>query len=347
MATTTASGDKVVRQTRQYHRYQPGKSQLILATFIMGAARTNLTQQVGYYDAANGIFLQLQNSTLNIVQRTSTSGSPVNTQIAQSAWNVDKFDGTGPSGLTLDITKTQILFIDMEWLGVGRVRVGFVIDGKIYVAHQFLNANVLTTVYQTTANLPVRYEIENTGVVTGTPTLGAICCSVISEGGFESGRGYTFAADRGTTVLSITTEVAVISIRPKATFNSIVNRGQIIPRQVAGYADTTGARFRVVYNPTLGGTPSWNSVNDSSIAEFDIAGTTATGGIILDTWYVNAGGSGNQAFPGATALGVLARLPLTLDAAGSNPIHLTLTATRIGGSGTCNVLGGMSWTELR
>jgi hypothetical protein len=93
-------------------------------------------------------------------------------------------DGTGPSGITLDPTKTQIFWCDIEWLGVGSVRTGFVINGVFYICHVFNHANQETAVYMTTASLNCRYEIENTGTTSGTPTMKQICSTVISEGGY-------------------------------------------------------------------------------------------------------------------------------------------------------------------
>jgi len=152
---TVGNGDEVIKQSKQYFRYEPGKSQLVLCTFILDTPVSGLTQRVGYFDALNGIFLETSGTDINIVRRTSVTGSAVNNKVAQADWNIDPMDGTGPSGITLDIDVAQILIIDMEWLGVGRVRVGFVIDGKAYYVHEFLNSNNgLTTVYMKTASLP-------------------------------------------------------------------------------------------------------------------------------------------------------------------------------------------------
>ena len=181
---TTASGDKVIRQSKRVMSYQPGKSLFNLNTFVMAADDENLRQRVGMFDANNGIFFQKTGSTLYIVRRTYTSGSPADTEIAQSSWNGDKLDGTGPSGYTLVETNANILFMDFEWLGVGAVRVGFVIDGKFIVAHTFLNANSLDTVYMQTASLPIRYEIEATGTLSGAATLQQICSTCMIEGGY-------------------------------------------------------------------------------------------------------------------------------------------------------------------
>lgn len=338
LAVTTASGDKAVRQTRQYHRYQPGKSQLIYCTFVMAPGQEGTTQNVGYFDDDNGIFLSLVGTTLQLVRRTKTSGSVVDNAVPQTLWNLDDQS-------ELDITKAQIFVIDLEWLGVGSVRCGFVIDGKVEYAHQFRNANNLDVVYMTTANLPVRYEIENTAVVASAATLKAVCTSVISEGGFESERGYPFCASNGVTTIGVTTRRAILSIRPKATFNSLVNRGSIIISGVNAYAATNTAFVEVVYDATLGGTPSWASVNDNSIVEVDVAGTTITGGVVVNAFYVTASGSGGNSAPSTSSLGLLSRLPLTLDIAGANPKNISVVVTSF--SGTTNVSGSLFWQELR
>jgi hypothetical protein len=183
---TEAASSKTVRQSNRVMSYQPGKSLLIFNTFVMNEPTTNLKQKVGLFDTNNGIFFTADGTTLKIVRRTFTSGAAVDTEISQSSWNGDKLDGTGASGFDLDPATSNILFIDIEWLGVGSVRVGFVINGQLITAHTFLNANNLTTVYMQTANLPIRYEIERAGTLTaGTYVLQQICSSCISEGGYS------------------------------------------------------------------------------------------------------------------------------------------------------------------
>lgn len=183
---TEAAGSKTIRQSKRVMSYQPGKSLLILNTFVMNTATANLKQKIGAFDANNGIFFTADGTTLKIVRRTYTSGTSTDNEVSQSSWNGDKLDGTGASGYTLDITKSNILFMDFEWLGVGSVRVGFVIDGKFITAHTFNNANSLTTVYMQTANLPIRYEIERVGTLSaGTYTLKQICSTCMSEGGYS------------------------------------------------------------------------------------------------------------------------------------------------------------------
>ena len=182
---TEVSGDKVIRQSKRVMSYQPGKSLLNLNTFVMNTLTANLKQKIGMFDANNGIFFYADGTTLKIVRRTYVTGSAVDTEISQSIWNGDKLDGTGASGYTLNPALATILFMDFEWLGMGAVRVGFVIDGKFIVAHTFFNANNLDTVYMQTATLPIRYEIETTATLAaGTYTLQQVCSTTMIEGGY-------------------------------------------------------------------------------------------------------------------------------------------------------------------
>jgi len=186
IAVAGSTAGKRTRQTFMRFNYQPGKSFQIFMTFNLDktGGGTGITRTIGYGDDNNGVFLRDNEGTYELVIRTHTSGSAVDTAVSQANWNVDKFDGTGPSGITLDFSDTQILFVDLEWLGVGRVRMGFVIDGKIYYAHYFNHANVIQTVYMSTPNLPLRYQIENDGTGVAS-SLQHICSSVSSEGGYD------------------------------------------------------------------------------------------------------------------------------------------------------------------
>lgn len=185
----TSSSQSVLRRSRRRMAYQPGKSLLMLATFTMAASSQHLTQRVGYYDNNDGIFLEEVNGVYNICIRSSSSGSVNETRIAQSDWNGDKLNGVSEdstSGYTLDLTKSQIFWADFEWLGVGSVRCGFVIDGRLIVAHTFNHANLITGTYMKSARLPVSYEIVTSSSYTGgSATMKQICASVVSEAGYD------------------------------------------------------------------------------------------------------------------------------------------------------------------
>jgi len=185
LTVVNTSGSYAARETRYIFKYQPGKSQLSMMTFVMAPQSSgNLRQQVGYYDSDNGYFLQLSDQ-LYMCERSNVTGTVTHSNVAQSSWNGDKLNGTGPSAISLDITKSQILFIDMEWLGVGSVRTGFVINGQYIVAHTFHHANIVPNAYITTACLPVRYEIRALSAsAPATSNLTQVCSTVISEAGY-------------------------------------------------------------------------------------------------------------------------------------------------------------------
>lgn len=341
MSVGTDSGDSIVRRTLTFHRYQPGKSQLVLVTFNLRVQQANCRKRVGYMDNLNGVWFENNGAGNRFVMRSNATGSPVDTVVAQASWNIDPFDGTGPSGVTLDITKVQILIIDLEWLGVGRVRVGFVVDGMIYYAHEFLQANVGTTVYMTTANLPISYEIENTAGTALASALLAICATVISEGGFENPRAIGFTAGNGATATSVNARQAVVSIRPKQFFGSKINRGQIILKDVAIYASGNPCYWEIIYKPTSITSASYSSVDDASITQASTAGTTVTGGLRIASGYVAASNQVRSSIK--ESLDVV--LPITLDMSGSNPIAVALVATGIGGASSINA--SINWNELR
>jgi hypothetical protein len=188
LMSVTNTSDSVKRQTYRNFIYQPGKSLLVLNTFCGTTPTSGLMQRVGYFDENNGVFLEVDGTTINLVIRSKSSGSLTHERVPQSSWNGDRLDGLGGStnlsGITLNVATTQIFWTDIEWLGVGSVRVGFVINGQFIVCHIFHHANQPgnVTTYMTTASLPIRYEISSSGT---SGTLRQICSTVISEGGYS------------------------------------------------------------------------------------------------------------------------------------------------------------------
>jgi len=339
MDVTTASGSEVVRQTYKVFPYQPGKSLLVLATFVMNSPKTNLRQRVGYFSTQNGVFLQQNDSTVSFVLRSYTGGSVDESRaVTQANWNGDKLDGTGKSGLTLDLTKSQILFMDFEWLGVGSVRCGFVINGKFYIAHTFHNANLISTVYMTTATLPVRYEITNTGATASASSLKQICSSVLSEGGYEQ-----VAADsviRRTTQLSSigTTFLPLLSIRLASDSLSsviILNDLKVLP--------TTSQNYEVVLlkNPTLTGA-SYNTT-DFLHVDYDVTATAVSGGTIIKQDYVTSTNQGTATL--ASADGYNFDLQIGVSLAGVSDVF-TVAIRTVSGATTGDAFGSLSFYDL-
>ena len=282
LMTVSGNGDSAVRQTKQVFSYQPGKSLLTLITFVMNTPTAGLRQRAGYFGAQNGVYFEVDGVNINLVIRKYTGGTVDDTseKIPRSQWNGDKMDGLGGqsniSGVTLDVTKAQIFWCDVEWLGVGSVRCGFVINGQFIVCHIFHHANILDKVYMTTASLPVRYELTSTGAA---GTMRAICSTVISEGGY-SNRSQSRAIGTSLTgrELSNTVYRPLVCIRLKsANIDSIVvpTKFDLYGLQLAAFG------YRVILNPTLTDA-NWTSAGDNSSVEYDLSATALTGGTVID-----------------------------------------------------------------
>ena len=276
---TEVSGDKVIRQSKRVMSYQPGKSLLNLNTFVMNTLTANLKQKVGMFDANNGIFFYADGETLKIVRRTYVTGSAADTEKSQSEWNGDKLDGTGKSGYTLDPTKATILFMDFEWLGMGSVRVGFVIDGKFIVAHTFYNANDLSTVYMQTANLPIRYEIETAATLAaGTYTLQQVCSTTMIEGGYApEGIRQMIGTSQINAGVNLTTtntyyNIATIRIKSGRPYAVIIPSGLDILN-----ISNNDFEFGLFVNATPSSAFSYTSFSDNVEYDLTTVDLTATG----------------------------------------------------------------------
>lgn len=288
----TASGDRAVRQTKQYFFYLSGLSAQILSTFLMGDLTANCNQRIGLYDDSNGLFLEARGTTVGVVLRSSTSGTVSDTFVPQSSWNLDKMDGTGESGITVDWTNQQILSIDMQWLGAGRVRYGLVIDGKTYHVHEILNANEHDIFpYMNNPTLPIRYEVVNTGTTATPTTLLHVCSSYIREAAESQDAETRFSTENtGTNSKNVSQNnpTTLIGIRYKAGFE----RSNIEIKNVSVLAASNDdLLIEIVLNPTVVGEDF--IAGNSDILDIDTASTTNTGGIVISSFYLKTGESFN------------------------------------------------------
>jgi hypothetical protein len=340
----SASGDQIIRETIKVFSYQPGKSLLVMNTFVFGEAKANLRQRAGYYGAANGIYFEREGSTNYMVERSSVTGAPINTRVAQADWNQDPLDGTGPSGLTLDSSKAQILYLDVEWLGLGTVRTGFIINGAFVPCHNFDHANLVNTTYITTASLPLRYEMTNMAATSGASTLKQVCSTVISEGGYELRGAQLSAGTPITTPKTLTTAgtvYPVVSFRLKST--RLDGIAILTAISILGVTNNANYQWSVVVNgTTTGGT--WVSAGTNSSVEYNITGTSfsSTGGRILATGYFqgsNQGANSVDILKEALFTTQLERNPFTATA---YEITLACTAAANGNQ----VLGSLDWEEI-
>jgi hypothetical protein len=331
--------DSVIRETMKVFPYQPGKSQLTLLTFCMNTPKTNLRQRVGLFGANDGVFFENDGTYNYMVIRSASTG--VEERVRQDAWNGDRLNGAGgannPSGITLYPDRTQIYYADVEWLGVGNVRVGFIINGQYILCHTFQHANQTgnTKVYMTTATLPIRYEITNTGATSGASMMTQICSTVISEGGYNS-FGTTQTAGTGTTQKRLATAgtyYPVVSIRLAPTrLDSIV-----FPRQIDVLSPSVNYyRWTLLQNATLTGA-TFAGTSPTGTVQYDLAATAVSGGIEIQTGYASA-----RELTQLSAVDFFQfQLGRTL-AGVSDVVTLALAAT----SPNADVLAELGWQEL-
>jgi len=335
---TTASGDKVIRQSKRVMSYQPGKSLLNLNTFVMNAQEENLEQRIGMFDTNNGIFFEDTGTGYQIVRRTYTSGSPVEEEVAQASWNGDNLLGSGPSGYTLDPTKASIMFTDYEWLGMGAVRVGFVIDGKFIVAHTFLNANNLSTVYMQSANLPIRYEIETTGTISGAAVLQQVCSTTMIEGGYAPSGIQQMIGTASLGGVNLTTagtfyNLATISLQSSRPYAVVVSQGFD-----ASAVSNSDFEVQLRLNATPSTAFSYTTYSDN--VKYDLTGTTTiTGGTIIGKAYLSGKASNSIQF--GDGFNFDYQLGQTISGTSD-----TLTLCAKGASNGDDVVGNLKWVDL-
>jgi hypothetical protein len=294
-------GSKVYSETKKVFPYQPGKSLTIINTFAMSQPKNGLRQRVGYFGVTggftaatpyNGIYLQQDGLTLSICLASASLNTTQT--VTQSNWNGDRFDGSGSSGVTLDVTKGNIFWMDVEWLGVGDVRTGFFIDGRPVVAHTFYNANKNPTTYMTTACLPLRYEIENTTGQTGSSTLRQICSTILSEAGYEGFTRRYNVTKNGSNLTTLTTQdiqYPMVALR----LNSNRLDSIIIPSNLSVVVEPgtnnkpVTVQYRILLNPTLTGN-TWSTHFNGNV-DYNITATAVTGGTDIIGGYISSSGS--------------------------------------------------------
>lgn len=332
---TTANAE-IIRETTKVFSYQPGKSLLSLNTFVPATPKDNLRQRVGYFGANNGIYYELAGNTSYFVERSYVTGALVETRKQQSEWNVN----TLPS---LDKTKAQILWTDIEWLGLGTVRCGFVIDGKFVHCHSFHHANLIDSTYITTASLPVRYEIKNTGATTSNSTMKQVCSTVISEGGYElhglqHAIGVPIESPR--TLGTAGTFYPVVGLRLKASPNRL--DAIVILTALAVMPISTGAyNWQIRSSGAIAG-GTWVSAGDDSSVMYNITGSSQSGGRILASGYFSAS---NQ---GTTQIDILKealfKFQLERNGLTGTPFEIALVVASNGSNDT--VVASMDWEEI-
>ncbi len=301
LGVTTTSGSKVYRESYRVMPYQPGKSLQTMLTFTMESPKANLRMRVGNFGINDGIYFQSNSAVSSIVLRSNSSGTVSETIVSQANWNIDNLDGTGsnanPSGMSLNSAKSQIFWNDIEWLGVGSVRSGFVINGQFVICHVFHHANMINGTYMTRATLPVRYEIENLGTTTGNSKLKQICATVVSEGGYQQ-RTRPRTISRTTAIVANLTSTGtwspICSIRLRAGHeDAVALPGKVY---VVGDGNSSIYEWALIRNAVVGG-GLWQVHPDDPNIEFNANANSLSGTYSVENSAMFT--STNQSSPGS------------------------------------------------
>lgn len=334
----TAQGDKLTRETKRVFPYQPGKSLQVMQTFNFGPAKTGVRYRAGYFSRTNGFFLERSGDSIYLVLRSFSLGELRENRVAQENWNIDRLDGTGPTDLVLDLTKVQILISEYEWLGAGSVRVGFMIDGVFIAAHQFNHANIVDSVYMTTATLPIRYEIENLTATTSASSLKQICSTAISNGGYLK--------ITETWTASVPTKSVTGSYTPLVAIRMASGRTDsvIIPAEISIFPTSADDfDWAIIRNPeTLtGGT--WITSAPKNNVQYNIGATAMTGGTrVLEGFF----GADNQSAVPAND-GEIKNFSLQLGRTNADPaVSDVIVLAALSGDGTGDVKASLGWYDL-
>lgn len=285
-SVNSSNGSSVSRTSNRYHYYQPGVGNLVIITLAHGdAGKANNVREWGYADESDGLLFRLTGTTLQVVLRSSVSGSVVEEIVDQANWNGDKLDGTGTSGMDIDLTKANFFWIDFAWLGVGPARFGVLApDGSRWVCHTFENPNNRIGAYMASGSLPLHFHNYNTGVTAGTSEFKLICSAIYAESAID----YTFwrsSIDAGNT-RAVTTGTPIVSMKPSLTYNGVTNRVGIYPECISIFVSGGPVKVQIIDDAVLSGA-TWGINKDTVLG--DTAATSYTGGEIFHTYYFDAG----------------------------------------------------------
>jgi hypothetical protein len=343
LSCTAGAGTSFI-QSYEYLRYQAGRSQQVFATGVFGAGAAGATVDLGVFDADNGFFLR-QNDTngFQVVLRSKVSGSVVERVVDQAEWNLDPMDGTGPSGWVLDPAMNVIFGGDAQFLAMGRCRLALDIDGVIFPIHQFLNAQRIATPYMQTLTLPVQMLVTTTSAA---KTAHFKCANVSSEGGVDNPFAYSFATPEQTVTAGNGARTHILSIRPKTTFNGLVNRTRINVDSVdITVTGSNQVRWELCIGSTFTAAPTWADVNTaySAVEASATVGTLNAAGTVIASGYVAATASAKSAISSR----LTSRIPLTLNRAGAQRALGTLSLIVTGLGGTSASRASFNFSEVR
>lgn len=300
-STTTASTALLI--SRKHAKYRSGLGGLLRFTALFTTPVAVTEQYIGIMDEIgsseafeNGYGIGYNGTTFGF-HRWSNDAL---TTVTQANWD-DPLDGTGRSGMTLDLTKLNVWAINYQYLGAGKIELAIENDstGDFIVVHTVLYSNLNTE--PSVHNPNFHFTIwTNNKATTSDLIIKSSSYAYFIEGKTSFIELHQIENASGTKEkTSVTTEVAIFTIRNKATYVSKTNFIDIVLIGVGASIEASSANnlgtVRLVKNATLGGAPSYADINTTdSVVEIDVAGTTVTNGIELEAVLLAGKNDGKQ-----------------------------------------------------
>jgi len=271
--STSANNDLVIRQSKTHPIYQPGKSQLFEASFSNFQLESNVIKRVGGFDSFSGspynsvfdgFFLE-SNGVTNVISfqlwRSGTNIFSADTTV----WDDSVFDPTN-----FNWSNTNLMMIDYQWLGVGRVRFGMNLSGQTIYFANYNCANNDPNVYMSSPNQPIRYEIRQLGV--GSGYFDMLCSQVSTEGALNGLYSTVGIQHQTTTTLQNSdTKYPYIGYRLKQSYHSVTSQYDFL-----SVLNTSNDNYllTIEFNPTISTTPTWIGIPNSPFEYALFTGTT-------------------------------------------------------------------------
>lgn len=345
----TASGNEIVRQSRRFIRYVPGFSLEYTGAVRFPEQEAGKEIRVGPGDQDNGFFLEQRGNEMNIVRRTSASGSLNEDRVPESEWQ-----SLSPVGITpfntkdINFQNVNMFTWKILWYGGGALELGVTIGATYHVLTRIEGSNQRTEPLMGPPSVPLRFELENTSALS-TQNQVVKHGAKVEQIGNRTVNEDPFSTDLDGNFLNVTGFTPILALQLKSTFKGRENRVSVRPDSIRPMADQN-AVFRILRGSTVDAV--FSDVHTESAVEVSKGGdiTSATGGRIQQSVPV-AGGQGPAAGTGEEER--TARVPITLDGNGNidEESNIVIEASGVEPEGNAATSTGVycsfHWGELR
>jgi hypothetical protein len=281
-------------------KYREGEGMIARFSGAWTVNAGSSTQVIGVGNTQMGYFFGYNGTSFGISIRNGGTDA----WVAQSNWNGDKCNGTGASGFNWNQALGNVMQIRYPYLGYGCITFWVLhpITSAWILCHtiQYPNSSLSTQV----SNPSFTFYAANINNGNTTNLITYIGCVGIFVTGEREYLGPQWGIDHNKS--AITTETCIINLQNCTSFNGVTNQGIIRLRSLTAAAAGGGLPLCVIRfkkGVTIGGSPSYTCINGStanngvtitggnSIASYDTAGTTVSGGTYFFNMDLGTAGS--------------------------------------------------------